>query len=77
MENDADITLLTVLRHMQAMEQRIMERFAKMDARIDRLDAKIDRIHALLTLQIDNIDKRLDDIEVVELPAIRKVIGIV
>ncbi|MDD5055443.1 MAG: hypothetical protein PHZ00_04220 [Candidatus Peribacteraceae bacterium] len=77
MANDSDITLLTIVRHMQAMEERIMQRFAQTDARIDRLETKVDHIKGYLLMQIDNMDKRLDGIEVVQLPAIRKAVGMV
>ena len=70
-----DITLQTVLRHMQAMESRMMERFDAIDTRFDRLEAKVDRNHAQLTFQIDAIDRRLDEVEVTEVPALKKAVG--
>ena len=70
-----------LLRHMQAMEERIMLKFEAVDRRFVDMDAKftlrfddVDRQLMLLAAQIDNLDKRLDDIEVVQLPNIKKFI---
>lgn len=76
---DSDITLLTVLQHMQAMEQRLIERIEgvrdDLSGRIDRLEAKVDHNHIQVTAQLDAIDRRLDDVEVVEIPKLKKAVG--
>lgn len=75
---------------MQGMEQRLRtemnwrfegvdqqfhgmgKRFDVVDQRLNRLERKVD----LLSIQIHTIDSRLDDIEVVQLPALRQAVGI-
>ncbi len=81
------ITLRTILEHMRAMETRIMRHmdarfvsvcgefnkgFQSIDERLERLERKVD----LLFVQVGNIDERLDDIEVVQLPQIRQKVGV-
>ena len=69
-------------KRMDDMENRIMNRFAKVDSRfahvdsrMDRLENKMDRIHMNLSGQIDAIDQRLDDVEVVQVPKLKKAVG--
>jgi hypothetical protein len=59
-------------QHMQDMEQRLNQRIDKLDLKVDRLDEKLGRKIDLLSVQIGNIDERLDDIEVVQLPKLKK-----
>ena len=73
---DDGITSAIILQHMQAMEQRIMEKFSKVDDRFDRLEQKVDRNHVILSTQIANLDERLDDLEVVQVPGLKKAVGI-
>ncbi len=75
----ARITLRIVLQHVQAMRQEVTSRFDKVEGRLNtmgndikRLEWRMDRNHSLLVYQIDNIDKRLDDIEVVQIPKLKK-----
>ncbi|MDD5055441.1 MAG: hypothetical protein PHZ00_04210 [Candidatus Peribacteraceae bacterium] len=97
MANNSDITLLTILQYMQAMEERLIARIAKVEFEVGglkitiggletnveglnhevmNLGERVEKGFAQVSLQIDNMDKRIDDIEVVELPAIKKVVGI-
>ncbi len=83
MAEDQDITPAILLRHMQAMESRIMERFGKVDARFAQVDARFAKLEHrmdVLTTGVDNIDKRLDDIEIELLPkrvaALEEAVGI-
>jgi len=73
-----DITPKILLDHMQGMEHRIMERFLQVDGRFIQVDTRLDGIDRkldIITVQTQNIDERLDDIEVVQLPKIRKAVG--
>ncbi len=77
-----DITLVTVIQHMQGMEQRLTGRIDGLEKRFDGLETKVDRNHeeamrnhTQTMIAIDNIDARLDDLEVVQVPAIKKVVG--
>lgn len=86
MANDGDITPLILLRHMQTMEGRLLEQIGavrndlsdfKQDVkrRFDALNTKVDRHHTILSMQINNINERLDDMEVGEIPKIKQRIG--
>ena len=87
---DNDITLAMIMKHMQAMEGRIMQNMQGMELRLrdefrsglSRLESKVDRNHDIVmrnhaqtTLQIDNVDSRLDDLEVVQVPKLKKAVG--
>jgi hypothetical protein len=73
---DDNITLKTVLDHMQNMQtvltQEIRQGDQSLARRIDdldkRLSTRIDHLQANLTTQIDGIDKRLDEMEIQKLP---------
>jgi DNA-binding FrmR family transcriptional regulator len=76
---DEDITLKTVLDHIQGIqrshrrdiqesEERMTRRLDRMEGRLERIERRIDRMEANLTCQIDAIDKRLDAIEIEKLP---------
>ena len=84
---DEDITPAVLLRHMQGMEQRLGAKIESLRSelkgdiwrvetslgkRMDGLEKKVD----LISVQIANIDERLDVIEVVQLPMIKKHIGL-
>lgn len=80
-ENDG-ITLQMIFDHMRGMEQRLRREFRdalsgvksemnEMNRRFNSLEGKVD----LLFVQMGNIDERLDDIEVVQLPAIKQAVG--
>lgn len=56
-----EITLGTIMEHLQALEMRMNKRFDNVDGRIDRLERN-------LTRQIEAIDKRLDAVEIEQLP---------
>jgi archaellum component FlaC len=66
------ITAGTILKHMQAMEKRLTVRISSveigLDSRINALDEKFSRRFDNLSFQIDAIDKRLDAIEIEDLP---------
>ncbi len=84
-QNDG-VTPAILLQHMQAMELRLRDEFR---SGLSRLEAKVDRNHqeatlnheqamrnhAQTTLQIDNVDSRLDDLEVVQVPKLKKAVG--
>lgn len=80
MANPGDIPLTTILQHMQGMEQRLLatmdKRFGDVNDRLERLEKKVDQNYANLSAQIANIDERLDDLEVVQVPTIKKAVGI-
>jgi hypothetical protein len=83
MSNDQDITPKILLEHMRGMEHRLVEKlnntengirsdmkeqFNVVNIRLDRLESKV----SLIQVQIKNMDERLDDLEVVQVPKIRK-----
>ena len=83
---DEGVTLAIVFEHMQGMEQRLHTEFDvglkrleskidKVSLKVDNLEIKVDRNHTQTMVALDNIDGRLDDLEIVELPAIKKVVG--
>lgn len=74
-DNDG-ITLRTILEHMRGMENRLQAQISSVKTELAALNAKVDHNHAMLTLQLDNIDKRLDDIEVVQVPKLKNAIKI-
>ena len=73
MANESEnIDVKMLLEHMQGMERRLIKRIdgveTKLSKRIDGLEDRIYRVATNLTLQIDGIDKRLDNIEIETLP---------
>ncbi len=94
MADDQDITPAILLQHMQAMERRIMqymgERFSQVDSRFSRMEARFDEIEvrlsklarqvSLLSVQIGDMDQRLDEIEIELFPKrvvkLEEVVGI-
>ena len=69
---DTDITLRDVITHMQGMEQRLSREIASVRLDLTALEVKVDRGFALIQMQLHNIDERLDDIEVVQIPTLKK-----
>lgn len=76
---EEEITLKTVLDHIQAMgaqlrqqmtevEGRVIKRMDQIEGRLSRLEETVAKNHRNLTQQIDAIDKRLDEIEIESLP---------
>ena len=51
-------------------------RIDRLENKVDRLEKKVDQNHAILSMQISNLDERLDDLEVVQVPTIKKAVGI-
>lgn len=81
MMEDKDITPAILLQHMRGMEKRLTDhmnvRFIKVDERFVKVEARLESLEnktSLISMQIKNIDHRLDDIEVGDLPRIRKVL---
>lgn len=82
MTQDNEITLAMILQHMQGMEHRLRTEFRteigtlriELKTDISSLSNKVDRHYTLLSGQIDAIDKRLDDVEIVQIPNIWKAI---
>ena len=79
-QQDSDITPAILLKHMQAMEQRLGGRIDGVKNDVQRLEIKSDRSHALLSNQIATIDQRLDAVEIEYLPKrvtrLEKVVGV-
>ncbi len=81
-----DITLKTILEHMRAMEDRLISRIEgaedrlgsrieKVETGLKNLNFKVDQNHVQVMTQLDNIDARLDDLEVVQVPKLKKAVG--
>ncbi len=74
MKKQRGVTPAILLEHMRHMEERIMNamdtRFCKVDIRFSGLEQQ----NAQILYQIDNIDKRLDDIEVFQIPKLKKAV---
>lgn len=77
------ITLKIILDHMQNM-QRVLREEIKASAkelkadilqRIDRVESKLSNLDRRYDWMNVGMDKRLDDIEIKELPAIKKFVG--
>ncbi len=68
------ITLRVLLEHMQGIKQDTDEKMQKMERgfheKFDRLETKVDRGFAQIGAQLDTIDTRLDDIEMI--PSVTK-----
>ena len=83
----AGVTPEIILDHMRGMEVRIRtevkQEIGASEGRLCqeigamevRLNNRIDRVYVNLTTQIDGIDHRLDDIEVFQLPKLKKAVG--
>jgi hypothetical protein len=76
------VTLGTIMSHMTNMKEDLIERIddvkTSLNARINDvntgLNARMDRMERNLTRQIDGIDKRLDAVEIEQLPRrVRKI----
>ncbi len=77
MAQDKDITPAILLQHMQGMEQRLREDFmAQILESEGRLTQKIEFSERNIIRQIDGIDERVDDIETVQIPMLKKAVGI-
>ncbi len=81
MAQDKDITPAILLQHMQGMEQRLRTDFSvaikESEQRLrNDFSEKIESSEQRIIRQIDGIDERLDDIEVVQIPMLKKVVGI-
>ena len=79
----SDITPKILLEHMQGMQQALTREIQRVDGKVDVLAEKIDanegraeQRHAVVIAALDNIDERLDVIEIEELPKIKKTVGI-
>lgn len=87
MADDQDITLAILLQHMQTMEQRLQKQILAVRTdltveirknREEILGVKRDlaRVEGNLSMQIGNLDERIDDLEVVQVPMLKKAVGI-
>ena len=78
-----EITNDVLLEHIQAYGLRfdsINARFDQLEKKLDgveqRLTNRIDGLSRNLNMQLDNIDERVQDIEINQLPAIKQHVGI-
>ena len=46
-----------------------------LEVKVDNLEVKVDRNHAQTMVAFDNMDARLDDLEVVQVPKLKKAVG--
>jgi hypothetical protein len=78
----ASITPAVLLGHMQGMERRLRSEIGGVRSDLVktevRLNTRIDRVErdiAWIKVSVGNIDKRLDTIEVVQVPRLEKAVG--
>jgi len=76
------ITSAVLLDHMRGMEGRLIQHIdsvkTELSVRIDHLDIHMDRLERKvdwINVSITNLDERLTDIEIVQIPKIKKAIG--
>lgn len=89
-KSTARVTLRTVLQHMDRKFEVVDARFVsiekemkkefkgvheKMDTGFKEVYEKIDAVERRLTRQIDGIDERLDDVEIKEIPRLKKAVA--
>jgi len=67
-QDGKDITLATILEHIQGLRDDVTGRLGHIEQQMDRMVTRMDRMEQNLTNQIDAIDKRLDEIEIELLP---------
>jgi predicted nucleic acid-binding Zn-ribbon protein len=67
---------------MQGMQQALMREIQRVDGKVGALTKKVDaneeraqQRHALVMVSLDNIDERLEQIEIGELPKIKQAVG--
>lgn len=71
------ITPAILLGHMQGMEQRLRDDFSSaILASEGRLRSEIKFSETNIIRQIEGIDERVDDIECVQIPMLKKAVGI-
>jgi hypothetical protein len=68
---------------MRGMEQRLMREIGGIRADLTKVDSRLtsrmDRMEndiAWIKVSVGNIDKRLDDLEVVQVPKLKRIVGI-
>jgi len=79
---DRGITSAVLLDHMRGMEGRLHTEIkeVRLDLRstearlIDRID-RVERDIGWIKVSVGNIDKRLDNVEVVQMPRLQKAVG--
>ncbi|MDD5103188.1 MAG: hypothetical protein PHX93_02190 [Candidatus Peribacteraceae bacterium] len=81
--DDRGITPAVFLDHMRGMEQRLMREIGGIRADLTKVDSRLtsrmDRMEndiAWIKVSVGNIDKRLDDLEVVQVPKLKRIVGI-
>ena len=70
------ITLRMIFEHVQNLSQRMGDMEQSLRESINRVEKKVDRNHLQVMSQLDTIDSRLDHLEVVEMPKVKRTIGI-
>ncbi len=74
-KSTARITLRTVLEHVQAQGAKLVSLEKEMKKEFKIVNEKIEGAERRLTRQIDGIDERLDDVEVTEIPKLKKAVA--
>ncbi|MDD5103179.1 MAG: hypothetical protein PHX93_02145 [Candidatus Peribacteraceae bacterium] len=73
------VTAAVLLDHMRGMEKRLTQRIDivrnDLTVRMDRMENKVERVYVDLSSQIEGLDHRLDDIEVSQIPKLKKSVG--
>lgn len=69
--------LLDYMQHVlvgkiEDLRKEMHSRFGLVEKRIDTLEWNEESHFAILSMQVENIDKRLDNLEVVEVPRLKK-----
>ena len=79
---DDGITPAVLLQHMQVMGKQLVEKIdearTELKADINRVEKNLERVERkvdLALVQIGTIDTRLDDLEVVQVPKLKKAVG--
>ena len=78
MADKGDINVQVLVGHMQAMERRLSDRIDHVQADIKRVENNLNRVEGKVDLslvQTSNQDIRLDDLEVIEIPKLKKAVG--
>jgi hypothetical protein len=59
-----DITLRTIVEHIQGLRDSLEGRMDRLEGRIGKLESRVDIMDLRLSSQIDALDRRLDTIKI-------------